>query len=87
MQDYSTTTNIEEINCPLIKEKRQRKSDFVKGIESCINISLGYQFRLKLDVANCYNSIYTHSVAWGICGKEKLSNICKTKKQSRIIMI
>lgn len=80
MQDYSTTTNIEEINCPLIKEKRQRKSDFVKGIESCINISLGYQFRLKLDVANCYNSIYTHSVAWGICGKEKVKQYMQNKK-------
>lgn len=80
IQDYSTTTNIEEINCPLIKEKRRRKSDFVKGIESCINISLGYQFRLKLDVANCYNSIYTHSVAWGICGKEKVKQYVQNKK-------
>ena len=80
MQDYSITTNIEEINCPLIKEKRRRKSDFVKGIESCINISLGYQFKLKLDVANCYNSIYTHSVAWGICGKEKVKQYMQNKK-------
>lgn len=80
MQDYSITTNIEEINCPLIKEKRRRKSDFVKGIESCINISLGYQFKLKLDVANCYNSIYTHSVAWGICGKEKVKQYLQNKK-------
>ena len=79
MQDYSITTNIEEINCPLIKEKHRRKSDYVKGIESCINISLGCQFRLKLDVANCYNSIYTHSVAWGICGKEKVKYYMQDK--------
>ena len=80
MQDYSATTDIEEINCPLLKEKRHRKSDFIKGIESCISVSIGHQFRLKLDVANCYNSIYTHSVAWGICGKEKVKQYMQNKK-------
>ena len=80
MQNYSATTDIEEINCPLLKEKRHRKSDFIKGIESCISVSIGHQFRLKLDVANCYNSIYTHSVAWGICGKEKVKQYMQNTK-------
>ncbi len=82
MQDYSSTADIEEINCPLIKEKRHRKSDYVKGVESCINISLGCQFRLKLDVANCYNAIYTHSVAWGICGKERVKYYIQDTKKN-----
>ena len=55
------------------------KSDFVEGIKNCIRVSLGYQYRLQVDIANCYNSIYTHSIAWAVCGKEKAKTYMRTK--------
>lgn len=30
----------------------------------------GYKYKLSLDIANCYPSIYSHSLAWALVGKE-----------------
>ena len=30
---------------------------------------VGYKYKLKLDIANCFNSIYTHSLSWAFVGK------------------
>jgi len=38
-----------------------------KSVES----ALKYQFIYKTDIANCYDSIYTHSLAWALHGKEE----------------
>ncbi|GAA6208537.1 hypothetical protein NBRC116601_18300 [Cognatishimia sp. WU-CL00825] len=35
-----------------------------------IDLSLDYSFVLNTDVADCYGSIYTHSIAWALHGKE-----------------
>lgn len=31
----------------------------------------GAKYKLKLDISNCFNSIYTHSIAWAFLKKEK----------------
>lgn len=80
MRGYSRDEVIEEINSENLREHYKTKSDFVEGIKSCIRIALGYQYRLKVDIANCYNSIYTHSVAWAICGKEEAKTYLRTKQ-------
>lgn len=80
LRSYSKDNFLEEINSENLREVRKAKSDFVEGVKSCIRIALGYQYRLKVDIANCYNSIYTHSVTWAICGKENAKTYMRTKK-------
>lgn len=75
---------LEEINCESIREANKAKSDFVAGIKKCISSSLGYQYRLKVDIANCYNSIYSHSIAWAICGKEDAKTFFRTKQPNSL---
>ena len=79
LRNYSRDDFLEEINSENLREAHKAKSDFVEGIKSCIRVALGYQYRLKVDVANCYNSIYTHSITWAICGKESAKSYMRTK--------
>ena len=79
LRSYTDNDYIEEINSENLREARMAKSDFIEGIKECIRVALGYQYRLKVDIANCYNSIYTHSVAWAICGKDAAKTYMRTK--------
>ncbi len=76
----SYNSSEEMINCESIREKLKVKSDFVEGIKSCIRTSLGYKYRLKVDITNCYNSFYTHSIPWAICGKDLAKSYFRTKE-------
>ena len=62
-------TEIECLNSENLREHFREKSDYIEGIKNCIRVALGYKYCLKVDISNCYNSIYTHSIAWAICGK------------------
>lgn len=79
IRSYRGDFSIEEINSENIREAHKVKSDFIEGIKDCISNSLGFQYRLQVDIANCYNSIYTHSVAWAICGKEQAKTYMRLK--------
>jgi hypothetical protein len=39
--------------------------------QEAIVLSLKYSYVINVDIANCYSSMYTHSIAWAIHGKEK----------------
>jgi hypothetical protein len=71
---------LEMINSESIRESNHSKSAFVDGIKNCIKASLGYKYRLKIDIANCYNSIYTHSISWAVCGKNEAKQYLRTKE-------
>ena len=71
MRSYRDSDLLEEINNEGIREANQVKSDFVEGQKNCIRAAIGFQYRLKVDIANCYPSMYTHSVTWAICGKKE----------------
>ena len=62
------------INSDNAREAMKGKSGFVDGVKNRIRASLGYQYRLKVDISKCYYSIYTHSIAWAICGKKDAKN-------------
>lgn len=79
LRRYDEFTGIEEINSENLREARQAKSDFIENVKNCIRVALGYQYRLTVDIANCYNSIYTHSVAWAICGKDAAKTYMRMK--------
>lgn len=72
------------LNSENLRESQFSKSDFVDGIRNCIEASLGYNYRLKLDISNCYNSIYTHSIAWAVCGKAQAKEYRRTKQPSAL---
>lgn len=69
----------EMLNSENVRESIRSKSDFIEGIKNCIRASLGYKYRLDVDVANCYNTIYTHSITWAMCGKENAKLYYRTK--------
>ncbi len=77
---YSDTGEKAMLNSENVRESIRSKSDFVEGLKNCIQAALGYKYRLKVDIANCYNSIYTHSVAWAICGKEEAKRYLRTQE-------
>lgn len=79
LRSYTEDGYVEEINSENLREARKARSDFIKGIKECIRAALGYQYRLKVDIANCYNSIYTHSITWAICGKDVAKAYYKSK--------
>jgi hypothetical protein len=80
--DYGELESL--INCESIRESLHVRSDFIKGIHRSILKSLGFRYRLKVDITNCYNSMYTHSIAWAICGKEQAKSYLRTKEPQNI---
>ena len=74
------TTDIELLNIENMRDEKKIKSDFLDNIKDRIRIALGYKIRLDLDIANCYNSIYTHSIAWAMCGKKAAKEYYKNKQ-------
>lgn len=74
----------ELINCETLRECYRVKSDFILGIKQCIRASLGYKYRLNVDISNCYNSLYTHSVSWAVCGKDKAKEYYRTQQPETI---
>ena len=74
----------ELINCESIREILKAKSDFVSGIKQCIRASLGCKYRMKVDISNCYNSIYTHSITWAICEKRQAKSFFRSKEPAEL---
>ena len=81
---YNETGEKAMLNSENVRESIRSKSDFVEGLRNCIQAALGYKYRLKVDIANCYNSIYTHSIAWAICGKEEAKKYLRTQEPAEL---
>lgn len=47
------------------------KSTFLKNLQEKMDISLGFKYCYKIDVANFYDSIYTHSIEWKFIGRDE----------------
>ena len=69
----------ESINSEKYRDIHFIKSDFVEGVKERIRVALGFRYRLKVDIANCYNSIYTHAITWAICEKKEAKRMHITK--------
>lgn len=64
-----------KIEREFINSERQRDrlgvvSHFLHNLRERIIVSLGRPYKLSLDIATFYDSIYTHSLTWSMCGKE-----------------
>ena len=75
--------NIDVMSIPKVKGDSD-KSHKAAGIsywwenmeQKTLALSLKYRYMFVTDIANCYGSIYTHSIAWALMGKD----VAKKKK-------
>lgn len=75
--------NIDVISIPKVKGDRD-KSHKAAGIsgwwenmeQKTLALSLKYRYMFVTDITNCYGSIYTHTIAWALMGKD----VAKAKK-------
>lgn len=72
---YITVTSIPVEKNKNGKDKEEQILNWWNKVEQeSINLSLEYSEVVHLDITNCYGSIYTHSIAWAIHGKEYIKN-------------
>ncbi|MFA5793513.1 MAG: RNA-directed DNA polymerase [Candidatus Brocadiia bacterium] len=68
-------------------ESESEKSDKASSVEQwwleieqqSIELGLDYEFILHTDISNCYGSLYTHSIAWALHGKDEAKKYRKDK--------
>lgn len=75
--------NIDVISIPKVKGDSDKShkaagiSDWWENVEQkTLALSLKYRYMFVTDISNCYGSIYTHSIAWALMGKD----VAKSKK-------
>lgn len=70
---------------PLVETspKKRSVSTFSKGVadfrDSLLDTSFGKSIEVKVDISKFYPTIYTHSIAWALLGKENAKNYFKQK--------
>jgi RNA-directed DNA polymerase len=56
-------------------DKAEQVKKWCENIEQkSIELSLEYEHMFQTDISDCYGSIYTHSIAWAIHGKQESKN-------------
>lgn len=75
-KEYQNNPQIECLSIPVksnsqLKDKAKQILKWWESVEQeSICLSLEYEYVFDTDVADCYSSIYTHSIAWAIEGKD-----------------
>lgn len=58
-----------------IKDTGKRSLTTIRDLKELpielVHQSVGYRYKLHVDIANYYSNIYTHSIPWAYCGKER----------------
>ena len=70
--------NIEVASIPKVKNK-ENKSHAAANVTSwwedveqrSMELAVSYRYMFATDITNCYGSIYTHTVAWALMGKDE----------------
>lgn len=70
--------NIDVVSIPKVKGDKDKShkaagvSDWWENVEQkTLALSLRYRYMFVTDITNCYGSIYTHSIAWALMGKDE----------------
>lgn len=77
--------NIQCLSMPLeasenTKDRAEQVSQWWQGVElKSVEYSLDYEYLYETDIADCYGSFYTHSIAWAVEGKA-VAKADRTKK-------
>ena len=54
------------------KDRAEQISSWWENLEQrSISLALQYRYLVRTDISDCYGSIYTHSIAWALHGKDK----------------
>lgn len=73
-KEFQKNPNITCVSLPVLSLSEERdRAEVIKKWWSNFeqqSISLSYNYIYKTDIANCYDSIYTHSIAWVLHTKE-----------------
>ena len=83
--EFGSHTSIECASMPVIPIRgatltgAQISNWYTRFERRSVELSARYPFILKTDIANCYPSIYTHSISWALHGKD-IAKKQKTKK-------
>lgn len=72
----------ERINSINLRDSLGLRSDFVQSIKDRIRKALGYKYKLSLDLATFYDSIYTHALVWAVCGKKDTKDFFVTSRSN-----
>lgn len=72
--------NEKVINSGIARLRLHARSDYISNLRERIVAAMGHRYRLSLDVSNFYDSLYTHSIAWAICGKDAAKKMFSDKK-------
>lgn len=86
-QDFQKNDKIKCFSIPV--EAKSKQSDKAEQIlqwwenieQESINLSLEYKYSYDTDIADCYGSIYTHSIAWAI----ETINIAKKQRKGNLL--
>lgn len=79
IQDRFSRFRNEHINCyslPLINHSTQTDTAntilnwWSKMEQQTIKLSLKFNYMMTTDIADCYASLYTHTISWALCGKD-----------------
>ncbi|WAA12828.1 RNA-directed DNA polymerase [Fervidibacillus halotolerans] len=75
---------IDFLDIPKFKDKQNLASDYIENLIKKLKESMGYKYVYKLDLANFYDSIYTHTIEWAVIGKDeaKENSIKRTFKNN-----
>lgn len=69
--------NLENMGLPVISRSEQGDQaemvvHWVENVEKrSLELSLDYQYVIMTDISDCYRSIYTHSIAWALHGRDE----------------
>lgn len=74
---------VEFLDIPKLRDVYGVPSSIIANLFKKIRISLGYKYRLTVDLANFYDSIYTHSLEWALNGKENTKIQMAQKNNNR----
>lgn len=73
-----TCYSLPQVNHTLQTDTKDTILSWWDNIEQqSIRLAIDYNYMMITDITDCYGSIYTHSITWAMCGKEK----GKQKKQ------
>lgn len=88
---FKTFSNIENIKCESIpvrsltarKDKAEQITHWWDRVEQrSIELSLEYEYLIHADVADCYSSIYSHSISWALHDKK----VAKEKRNDKSLL-
>ena len=67
------------------KDKAEGVSQWWQEVEQrSIELALDYEYVLHTDIINCYGTIYTHSIAWALHGKEEAKKMSNRNNENLI---